>query len=161
MNEGIYLAIGSNLGKREDNLKKAHALIAEHCGRIEAVSSIFQTAAWGKTDQPDFLNQVIEVKSTLNPLEILSVIMEIEKRLGRLRIEKWGARTIDIDILYMGATVLQSDRLTIPHPSIPTRRFVLEPLCELAPDFWHPVLLKQNATLLLECEDALVVTKIF
>lgn len=159
MEDHIYLSLGSNLGKREDNLKTAFELIAGHGGRIQAVSSIYQTAAWGKTDQPDFLNEVIEVKSILKPLELLNHLLEIEKQLGRVRIEKWGARTIDIDILYMGATVLQSDRLTIPHPGIPSRRFVLEPLCEIAPDFLHPVLLKTNALLLLACEDDLVVTK--
>jgi 2-amino-4-hydroxy-6-hydroxymethyldihydropteridine diphosphokinase len=160
MEERIYLSIGSNLGKREDNLKAAITLLAQKCGKIEMLSSVYQTRAWGKTDQPDFLNQVIEIKSMLDPFDLLNAIMEIEKQLGRHRSEKWGARIIDIDILYVGATILQSATLLVPHPGIAQRRFVLEPLCEIAPDFLHPLLNKRNATLLNECLDTLAVTKI-
>jgi 2-amino-4-hydroxy-6-hydroxymethyldihydropteridine diphosphokinase len=155
----IYLSIGSNLGKREDNLKEAIELITKQCGSIQGISSIYQTAAWGKTDQPDFLNQVVEIKSQLSPKRLLEAILSIEEQLGRVRIEKWGARVIDIDILYFGSIIFQSNDLVIPHPDIAYRRFVLEPLCEIAPEFLHPVLHKNNYTLFLACTDTLEVTK--
>lgn len=158
--EAVYLLTGSNLGDRLDNLKKAKEYIEQACGRIITYSSIYQTAAWGKTDQPDFLNQVIELRTALNPEELLRSVLSIEKELGRVRKEKWGERIIDIDILYFGSRIVQSDTLLLPHPSIAQRRFVLAPLCEIAPGFVHPVVNKSNEQLLLICKDILPVKKL-
>ena len=160
MAERIFLLLGSNLGNRHDNLSRAIVLIKQEAGKILAVSSIYETAAWGKRDQSDFLNQVVELESSLNPEALLSLLLTIEQKIGRVRHEKWGARSIDIDILYYGDQKLSSEALTLPHPGIPDRRFVLVPLCELAAEFTHPILNKKNKQLLLECTDPLLVKRI-
>ena len=120
-------------------------------------SSVYQTAAWGKPDQYDFLNQAVQVKTSLSPTQVLEIILSIESDLGRQRNEKWDARTIDIDILYFGNQIINSSNLLVPHASLHLRKFALIPLVELAPDFIHPIFKKSNRVLLEECSDNLPV----
>lgn len=153
MAKNTYLLLGANLGDRIETLQRATNLIAERIGLVIQQSGLYETAPWGVTDQPAFLNQVLAVETMLEPVEVLNQTQAIEQELGRVRLEKWGARLIDIDLLYYDQLVLQTDRLTIPHPYLYQRRFTLMPLVEIAPDFVHPVLTKTNAMLLAECED--------
>ena len=155
-----YLLTGGNEGDRYLHMQQAKAKIELICGRIIRVSSLYETAPWGKTDQPDFLNQVLLVETPLLPGELLQSIFEIEKALGRKRSLRNAPRTIDIDILFYDTEVIESPGLTIPHPRISERRFVLEPLNEIASDYIHPVLHKSVRQLLLECKDELAVKKI-
>ncbi|NDK56649.1 2-amino-4-hydroxy-6-hydroxymethyldihydropteridine diphosphokinase [Pontibacter fetidus] len=155
----LYLLLGGNLGNRTLYLQQARETIAAKVGTIVQASAIYETAAWGKTDQPSFLNQVLEVETILTPEQVLQTINQIEHDLGRERLEHWGARVIDIDILFYDDLVQQTQRLTIPHPQLHLRRFTLLPLHEIAPGLAHPVL-KQNIAELLEvCPDRLEVLK--
>lgn len=147
--------LGSNQGDRRLSLSGAREAIVEQIGPIVNVSSIHVSSAWGQTKQPDFLNQVVEVSTGLDPFQLLEIIHKIEIDLGRIRFEKWGPRIIDIDILYYGNKMIQSEELTIPHLGIPARRFTLEPLKEISPEFMHPVLHKTNSELLKLCNDSL------
>jgi 2-amino-4-hydroxy-6-hydroxymethyldihydropteridine diphosphokinase len=155
MMDGIYLLLGSNLGDRRNVLVKARGLVHKLAGDVVQSSEIYETDAWGKTSQPSFFNQVLEIRSTLSPNELLATLHQIENMLGRVRREKWGARTIDIDILYYGDLILIEEQLKIPHPEIPARRFTLVPLVEIAAEFINPSHLKSNVDLLAECEDNL------
>lgn len=116
-------------------------------------SSLYRTKAWGKTDQPDFFNQLFIFKSLLPPIYILNRLLDIERKRGRVRIEKWGARNLDLDILYCGNTVLKKTELILPHPELQNRRFCLIPLNEMLPDFIHPTLKLSNKRLLELCND--------
>lgn len=156
MENGVYLLLGSNLGNREENLLLARNSITR-IGSIKTLSSVYQTQAWGNTQQPDFLNQVIQITSTQSSRELLAKIVTIENDMGRLRAEKWGPRIIDIDILFFGQKIVNEPDLSIPHPGIAMRRFTLLPLAEIAPDFIHPFLNKNCAQLLKECPDHSVV----
>lgn len=153
----LYLLLGGNLGDRVLYLQQARASIAGQVGKIKQSSKLYETAAWGKTDQPAFLNQVLEVQTDLTPEQVLQQINLIEHALGRARTEHWGARVIDIDILFYDSLVLQTQRLTIPHPQLYRRRFTLAPLAELAPDLVHPVLGASINQLLAACPDELEV----
>ena len=128
-------------------------LLSAKAGRIVHVSADYETRAWGLTDQPDFLNICLLVETDLPPLDLLGVIHDIEAISGRQRLVKWGARTLDIDILFYNDEVINSDQLTVPHPLLQERRFVLMPLAEIAPGFMHPVLKKDIRRLLAECHD--------
>jgi 2-amino-4-hydroxy-6-hydroxymethyldihydropteridine diphosphokinase len=156
----FFLLLGSNQGNRVQQLSDATNKINQSIGSIEKKSSIYQTAAWGKTDQPDFLNQALIVKSSLSPQKILQTIHSIELEMGRQRTTKWSERTIDIDILYADELILDLPQLKIPHPEIQNRKFVLTPLVEIAPDFVHPILKKTNKELLSMCTDILEVDKL-
>ena len=123
-------------------------------------SSVYATEAWGKTDQPQFLNQVIEVDTKLDPHALLDKILATEKILGRSRKERWGPRTIDIDILLYGNHVLNTPSLRVPHPELQNRKFTLAPLREIAPDLVHPTLNKTVAELDDTCPDPLKATKV-
>jgi len=160
MEAPVFLSLGSNLGNQENNLSTAVGEIAIRCGKVVAASSLYKTAAWGKTDQPDFLNQVVAIETALVPAKLLTAILEIEKNMGRIRTELWGERIIDIDILFYNKHVVDVEGLIIPHSALTQRRFVLAPLNELAPDFVHPVLNKKVHQLLEACEDKLLVVKI-
>ena len=160
MNNTVFLLLGTNLGHRGDNLAAAIHHIGERVGKIVRTSSHYRTAAWGKTDQPEFFNQVIEVETFSSPEEVLAQVLAIEALLGRERKEKWGERLIDIDILYYGHRIIQSAELIIPHPQLQNRRFTLVPLCEIAPEFIHPLLHQTNSELLEQCPDQLAVDKV-
>jgi 2-amino-4-hydroxy-6-hydroxymethyldihydropteridine diphosphokinase len=155
-----YLLIGGNEGDRFLHMQQARTNIELICGQLLLVSSIYETAPWGKTDQPDFLNQVLLIDTEFSPEELLKSILSIEEKGGRKRTVKNAPRTIDIDILFYNDLILEKPGLTIPHPRIAIRRFVLEPLNEISPEFIHPVIGKTIRELLLECKDELGVKKI-
>ena len=135
----IYLSLGSNIGDREANLHKAVEQLASQDMRVLHTSRIYETEPVDYVDQAWFLNQVVEAETTLFPMQLLTRVGRVERDLGRKRIVRKGPRTIDIDILFYGAAVVETKRLEIPHPRIAQRRFVLVPLAELAPDLRHPV----------------------
>ena len=156
----VYLLLGSNLGDRQAHLNTALKLIEEMAGTVLRNSSIYETAAWGKEDQAGFLNQALLVETTLQPEVLLDTLLNCEKYCGRLRKEKWDARTIDIDILYYDDIVFDTENLKIPHPLIQERRFVLVPMVEIASHLVHPILKMSQKQLLEKCEDQLEV-KVF
>lgn len=151
--ELAIISSGSNLGDRLSYLSKALNFVCDEIGVIDLISSIYQTAAWGKTDQPNFLNQVFGVYSNLEPMKLMDKLLEIEHLLGRERVAKWGPRSIDLDLLYFGQIIIREERLTLPHSGIESRRFVLTPLSEIYPNFNHPVLGINQKTLLQNCDD--------
>ncbi len=155
-----YLLLGSNLGDRLKYLSDASDLISLRLGTIKAMSSLYQTASWGKHNQPDFINQVLGVETLLNPEELLNGVLTIELELGRERNERWGSRTIDIDILLFGDQVIDQPALKVPHPFLHERRFSLEPLCEIAPNLIHPSLNRPLVDLLSDLSDSLLVKKL-
>lgn len=155
-----YLLLGSNLGNREKQIADALKLIAERVGEILQTSSIYETEAWGKTDEPGFLNLAIEVDTVHKPLHLLETVLKIEADLGRVRYEKWGSRLIDIDIILYGDEVVTfENRLQIPHPEMQHRKFVLLPLSEIAPNAVHPILMQRISELLVNLNDNLTVLK--
>jgi 2-amino-4-hydroxy-6-hydroxymethyldihydropteridine diphosphokinase len=155
----VYLLLGGNTGNRFEMLQNARELVAQNCGNIIKASGIYETAAWGRENQPAFLNQVIYIKTKLEALALLTCILDIERTMGRVREEKYAPRTIDIDMLFFNRAVIHQPQLTIPHPEIQNRRFVLVPLKEIAPRKMHPVLHKTTTLLLKECADSLGVKK--
>ena len=155
----VYLLLGSNMGDIEQMLAVAISMIEKNIGKLVKSSSIYRTAAWGKEDQPDFLNQIIIVSSSLSSSTVLNEIFGIEKEMGRVRTTKNAARVIDIDMLFFNEEIIQTETLTVPHPQIQNRRFVLVPLAEISPDFQHPLLKKSSLELLSICSDKLNVQK--
>lgn len=149
----LFLLLGANLGNCIKTLDLARRLIAEQVGFIVRLSALYETAPWGVQEQPAYLNQVLMLETKLGPEEVLAHTQAIEQQLGRVRLEKWGARLIDIDILYYDQLIYQSDKLTIPHPYLHERRFTLVPLAEIAPDWLHPIFKINNADLLEACPD--------
>jgi 2-amino-4-hydroxy-6-hydroxymethyldihydropteridine diphosphokinase len=135
----VYLHTGTNLGDKAANLEQANAWIRQEIGPIVLDSSVHQTAPWGITTQPDFLNQALLVHTTLSASEVLAKIHWIERKMGRVRRIKWGERCIDIDILFFNDAIIEEENLTIPHPYLHLREFVLAPLREIAPELIHPV----------------------
>ena len=155
MTSGIFILLGSNLGDKSQNLNSAKKKIENQIGQILKESSVYETAAWGRQNQPAFLNQVVQLKTLLAPYKLLDELLSIEDAMGRKRIEKWGERLIDLDILYYDDQVIEDENLKIPHPGIPVRRFTLAPLVEIAPDFQHPLSKKTNRQLFKACTDDL------
>ncbi|MCJ8209953.1 2-amino-4-hydroxy-6-hydroxymethyldihydropteridine diphosphokinase [Mucilaginibacter sp. RS28] len=156
----VFLLLGSNLGDRFSYLEKARRAIRDNVGEIIKKSSVYETAAWGKENDPDYLNQVLEVQTKQNAPDLLKTLLEIELTMGRERKEVWAARTIDIDILFFEKEIIDQDNLIVPHPRLHLRRFTLEPLAEIAPDFVHPVLGKTITELKNELPDSLTVKKL-
>ena len=146
-----FIALGSNLGDRDANLHVAvKALEAASEVTLVQVSTFIETAAQGGPAQPDYLNAAAELRATATPRELLTLLLDIENCLGRVRNERWGPRTIDLDLLLYGRQVIRQPELEVPHPRMHRREFVLRPLCEIAPDLVHPVLGKDMRTLLEE-----------
>lgn len=155
----IYLLLGSNLGDRQRYLLQGRQYIEQEIGPIGKVSALYETAPWGNSDQPAFLNQALLVTSSLSPRDLLTTIHVIEKLLGRDRTVKWGARTLDIDILFYGNLVVCEADLNIPHPLLAERRFALTPLAEIAPELVHPVSGIKIKSLLSQLTDTLSVKR--
>jgi 2-amino-4-hydroxy-6-hydroxymethyldihydropteridine diphosphokinase len=145
----VYLSLGSNIGEREAHLREAIRRL-ESTGKLRFVSSIYETEPVEFTDQPQFLNCAVALETSSTPEQLMLQLLTIEKAMGRQRIQKKGPRTIDLDILLFGDEVVDTPGLTIPHPAMQHRRFVLEPLAEIAPDAVHPVLKKTVRELLDE-----------
>ena len=154
-----YLLIGGNLGNRKENLSVALTLITKQCGQVSKKSSLYETAAWGNTNQPSFLNQALEIKTSLNARQLIRRVLKVEKEMGRIRKEKLGPRSIDIDILFFNNETHDLQFLRVPHPEIQKRRFGLVPMAEIVPELLHPVLKKTISQLLNECPDELEVKK--
>ncbi|HLX90129.1 MAG TPA: 2-amino-4-hydroxy-6-hydroxymethyldihydropteridine diphosphokinase [Puia sp.] len=155
-----YLLTGGNMGDRMANISRAAGMIANSCGRVIRQSSIYETAAWGISAQPAFLNQALRIRVDCSAIDLMEKILAIEEKMGRIRQEKYGPRTIDIDILFYESEIINMRGLVIPHPEIQNRRFALTPLNEIAQDFIHPLLRKSIRQLLDECTDKLDVKKI-
>jgi 2-amino-4-hydroxy-6-hydroxymethyldihydropteridine diphosphokinase len=154
-----YLSLGSNIGDREGNLREAVRQLGG-IGRVTGVSSFYETEPVEFTEQPWFLNCAVGLETGLTPQELMSAILGLEKAMGRLRVQKKGPRVIDIDILLFGDAVLDSVAVTIPHPAMHERRFVLEPLAEIAPEARHPVLNKTMRALQEELPSGAMVCKL-
>ncbi|MGC4038766.1 MAG: 2-amino-4-hydroxy-6-hydroxymethyldihydropteridine diphosphokinase [Chitinophagaceae bacterium] len=154
-----YLLTGSNLGDSIANLRQAANLLNKRCGDIFIQSSLYETGAWGKTDQPAFLNQSVGLKTLMDARQLLQEVLAIEQKMGRIREERFGPRLIDIDILLFNEAVFNLPFLKIPHPELQNRRFALTPLAEIAADKIHPVFYKTISELLAECKDELPVKK--
>ena len=156
-----YISFGSNKGHRLHALQKAIYAIDSQVGDIQAISSVYETAALG-FDGEDFLNMCIGVMTSLPPDELMDALIKIEEKMGRIRDPESGyqSRVIDLDILYYGDQVIQSDRVSIPHPEIQNRLFVLKPLSDIAPQFYHPVLGKDTRNMLQECPDRSAINRV-
>ena len=156
----VFLLLGSNLGNRQLFLNSAIKAIGTAIAPVTNTSSVYETQSWGKTDLPDYLNQVIMLQTDMPAQHILRKILTIETQLGRSREEKWGSRTIDIDILFYGDEVINEPGLVVPHPELHNRSFTLAPLVEIAPDFVHPLFKKDILTLKKVVKDNLIVKKL-
>lgn len=156
----LYLLLGGDDGDVRVNFDRAEECIVQNVGKILRRSSMYHTEPWGFVSDKYFFNQAIEVETTLSPHEILSAILQIESKLGRYRkSEQYSSRTIDIDILFLDDIVLETSKLTIPHPRLHVRNFALIPLNEIAPTYLHPVFRKTVTQLLNGCSDTLIVTR--
>lgn len=141
MKKLVYLSLGSNVGNRQGHLRNAIGRL-ESAGRVLAVSSLYETEPVEFTSQPWFLNCAVALETAMTPKQCMAAVLKIEREMGRQRTQEKGPRTIDIDILFFGNMIVDSPELTIPHPAMHQRRFVLEPLAEIAPDVKHPILKK-------------------
>lgn len=138
----VFIAFGSNIGDRYETVYKAFKLLEENQMKIVKKSKIYETEPYGYKEQPPFINGVILVETHLSCREVLERLLSIEKQLGRERIIRWGPRTIDLDIIFYNNEVYNEEDLKVPHPDMQNREFVLKPLCDIDPDFIHPVLKK-------------------
>jgi len=151
--EQLVLLLGSNMGDRLLHLTQSRVLLEQHFGEATKASRVYHTEPWGKTDQESFFNQALIFEVSLRPMMVLDTVLDIEKEIGRVRQEKWGPRIIDIDVIFFGDLVFAGDELRIPHPHMQERGFVLQPLCEIIPEFEHPLLNKRLKVLLQELEE--------
>ena len=151
----VFIGLGSNRGDRENNLNQAIKQLGEKAGKVVKVSSVYETQPWQMNDDTQFLNQAIEMETGLSADVLMKTILGIEESMGRVRGKSAGyePRTIDIDILFFNSDIIESDLVTVPHPQLHKRRFVLEPLVELSPDYVHPQLKKALKQLLAETID--------
>ncbi|WP_353850259.1 2-amino-4-hydroxy-6-hydroxymethyldihydropteridine diphosphokinase, partial [Hydrotalea sp.] len=154
-----YILLGSNLGNRTAYLQAAINEIEKQCGPIIITSSIYETEAWGVEQQPPYLNQVIAITTTLLPEQLMQTLLEIELKLGRKRTKRFAERTIDLDILLINNLIFQTPLLTVPHPAMQQRKFVLLPLQEIAPQIIHPITQLSITQMLQACTDKLRVEK--
>lgn len=154
------LLLGTNLGDRLHQLEKCREEITLWMGEIIKTSAIYATEPWGSTGQEPYYNQAIEVRVECSPAELMEKALSIEKKMGRIRLEEWGPRLIDIDIIYFEDQIISLPHLTIPHPLVAGRRFALTPLAEQWPDFVHPILNKTNRELEELCQDSLKCTRL-
>ena len=155
----IFLLTGSNIGNSQTHLEYAIKKISSAVGLIAQHSSVYKTEPWGNTNQQDFLNQVLEVETELQPFEVLKTILTIETEMGRNRIHKWEPRIIDIDLLFYADDIINSHELVVPHPLLHQRRFTLLPLAEIAANVVHPIFNKTVSELLINCTDTSLVEK--
>lgn len=151
-----YLLLGSNLGDRAAYLQVARTGLAA-AGELVVASGIYETAAWGPTEQPAYLNQAVALRTALAPAALLTYCLTTEAAAGRERHERWGSRTLDIDVLLYGDLIIDTLSLAVPHPRLPSRRFALGPLAEIAATLVHPQLHLPIAELLRRCPDPLAV----
>lgn len=157
----VYLGIGGNIGKKKFNFLKAYILIKKKLGYVLQTSSVYETPPWGFNSPDNFWNMVIKIKTDLSPQELINGIMSIENSYGRVRTEGiYRSRKMDIDILYYDNLVLDSNSITIPHPKIQDRLFVLVPLSEIAPEHKHPLLKMTTLELLKNCKDRSAIKKL-
>ena len=155
-----YIITGSNIGNAAHNLLLAKQAIIIQCGEVILQSHLYQTAAWGNTLQPDYVNQVLVVKTMLTPQQLLATVLGIEQQMGRVRTTLYAARIIDIDILFYNNQIINEPNLVVPHAQLQHRQFVLTPLTEIVPNKIHPVLHLPIKTLQKNCMDLLLVTKL-
>ena len=149
----IFIALGSNLGDKESNMKEALQRLAQRGVTVCKVSDFMATRPYGVTDQPDFLNAVAEIKTDNSPTELLRVLLQVEQEMGRKRIRHWGERNIDLDLLLYDERIIDLPDLQVPHPDMQNRDFVLRPLVQIAPNVVHPVLRKTVGQLWKELQD--------
>jgi 2-amino-4-hydroxy-6-hydroxymethyldihydropteridine diphosphokinase len=155
----VYLLTGSNSGNRAHYLAKAVEEVKKRVGEVRSMSALYETAAWGKTDEPAYLNQALLVLTSKSAREVLHEVLAVEQDMGRVREQKWASRIIDIDILFYDDAVIAQEGLKVPHPFVQDRRFALVPLREIAPGLVHPVLKRSVTALLENCTDVLEVKK--
>jgi len=153
----IIILLGSNLGDRLANLQQAITSIASFSTILQQ-SNIYQTAAWGNTDQADFLNQAIEIQPQQTAENLMHALLAIESQMGRVRLQKWEPRIIDLDIIFYESEIHTTDFIQIPHPEMQNRAFVLKPLLDLIPNFEHPILKQSISQLWEKCPDQLEVS---
>lgn len=160
MSNRVYISLGGNVGNTQEIFSQALQMLSEKVGKITQKSSLYQTAAWGNIPQNDFLNQVIELETTYDANKLLDSLLTIELYFKRDRKEKWGPRTLDLDILYFNQDLIETEHLQVPHPRIKERNFILIPLAEIAPNWTDP---KENQSILQikeSCKDELLVKKL-
>ena len=154
--ESAFVLLGSNLGDREQLVNQACKMIGERCGKVVAKSRLYESEPWGFKSEHWFLNQVVKIETALSPDALMQELLEIEKALGRDRSvlhEGYVSRPMDLDILYFGNEIIDTQMVKVPHPRLHERRFTLLPLCDIASEFVHPIMKKTNLQLLDECKD--------
>ena len=146
----VFIAIGTNLGDKEENIRQSIKKMEQNNIHIIKKSNVYKTMPYGYKNQPVFLNCAVQAETMLSPEELLYTLLSIEKQMGRKRKIHWGPRIIDLDIIFYDNLIINSSNLKIPHPDMQNREFVLKPLCDIAPNFVHPVLHKTMKELLKE-----------